>query len=384
MPGKTHGVAPAAFEEPIYVTRPLFPDLRAYVSALEGIWQRRWLTNEGQQHDALERALCAHLRVRHLSLVANGTIALMLTYRALELSGEVITTPFTSPATINALNWCGLAPVFADIDPTDLTLDPAAVESAITSRTSAIVGVHIYGMPCQVDQLQTIASRRNLGLIFDGAHAFGTEIDGVPISDFGDATTLSFHATKLFTTAEGGAIVAAEPKLKREIDMWRTLGFRDEATVLFPGTNGRMNELEAALGLANLELVAWERAARADIAQVYFSRLRGHDGLTVFEMPANVRNSGLYFVLRIDNTLSPVSRDDLWERLKTFNVFARRYFHPLCSNLPFYRTLPSAAAGNLPVANRAVTEVLCLPFYSKLGLDGAYRVCDIIDHILSS
>jgi dTDP-4-amino-4,6-dideoxygalactose transaminase len=371
--------APPPFDEPIYVTRPLFPALRDYVTVLEGIWQRRWLTNKGEVHDALERALCEHLRVRHLSLVANGTTALTLAYRVFELSGEVITTPFTSPATVNALTWCGLTPVFADIDPVSLTLDPAAIESAITERTSAIVGVHIYGMPCDVTRIGAIAARRSLKVIYDGAHAFGTEIDGVPITQFGDATTLSFHATKLFTSAEGGAIVVADAETKYRIDRWRALGFADEAAVVVPGINARMNELEAALGLANLGLVAAEQQARTEIAQVYASRLAGRPGLTCYDIPDNVSNSRLYFVVRIDGAIAPRSRDDLWERLKPFNVFARRYFHPLCSDFSFYRDLPSARG--LPVAHRAVKEVLCLPFYGSLGAAGAHRVCDIIDHI---
>jgi dTDP-4-amino-4,6-dideoxygalactose transaminase len=269
--------------------------------------------------------------------------------------------------------------VFADIDPVTLTLDPAAIESAITERTNAIVGVHIYGMPCDVTRIGAIAARRNLKVIYDGAHAFGTEIGGVPITQFGDATTLSFHATKLFTSAEGGAIVVADAETKYAIDRWRTLGFADEATVVVPGINARMNELEAALGLANLGLVAAEQQARTEIAQVYASRLAGRAGLTCYDIPNNVSNSRLYFVVRIDSAIAPLSRDDLWERLKPFNVFARRYFHPLCSDFSFYRDLPSARG--LPVANRAVKEVLCLPFYGSLGAAGAHRVCDIIDHI---
>src|SRR5262249_46256139 len=239
--------APAAFDEPIYVTRPLLPDLRDYVAALEGIWQRRWLTNKGELHDALERALCEHLRVRHLPLVANGTAALMLAYRVFGLTGEVITTPFTSPATVNALTWCGLTPVFADIDPVTLTIDPDRIETAITERTSGIVGVHIYGMPCEVGCIGHIAARRNLRVIYDGAHAFGTAMDDKPIAQFGDATTLSFHATKLFNSAEGGAIIVADPHLKERINSWRMLGFRGEGTVVVPGINARINELEAAL-----------------------------------------------------------------------------------------------------------------------------------------
>jgi dTDP-4-amino-4,6-dideoxygalactose transaminase len=382
-PGPPVTGAPTAppFDAPIYVTRPLLPPLRDYVALLEGIWERRWLSNEGQVHDALEQALCEYLRVRHLSLVANGTLALALAYRALKLSGEVITTPFTSPATVNALTWCGLMPVFADIDPVTLTIDPDRIETAITERTSAIVGVHIYGMPCEVGRIGQIAARCNLRVIYDGAHAFGAAIDGKPIAQFGDATTLSFHATKLFNSAEGGAIVVADPHFKELIDSWRMLGFRGEETVVVPGINARINELEAALGLANLGLVAAEQAARADIAGVYASRLAGRAGLTCYEIPPNVTNSRLYFLLRIDGSIAPLSRDALWERLKRFNVFARRYFHPLCSDLTFYRDLPSARAGNLPVARRAVNEVLCLPFYGALGVAAAHRICDIIDHI---
>ena len=373
---------PRAFEQPVYVTRPLLPDLQSYVAALRGIWERKWLTNKGRLHDALEEALCGHLRVSHLSLTSSGTAALMLSYRALQISGDVITTPLTSPATVNSLTWCGLSPVFADIDPDNLTLDPHAVERAITPRTSAIVAVHLYGMPCHVDRLQAIAERHNLRLIYDGAHAFGTEIDGEPVAKFGDATILSFHATKLFNTAEGGAVVVADPELKRRIDLLRTLGIQDEVTVALPGINARMNELQAALGLANLEIVEQEHSARAAIAQVYTERLAGIAGLTCLEFPAGVRNSQHYFVIRIANGASRLSRDDLYEHLKGFNIFARRYFFPLCSNFPFYRDLPSSAPHNLNVANRAAEEVLCLPLFGELGSTRAHQICDIVEYLL--
>jgi dTDP-4-amino-4,6-dideoxygalactose transaminase len=373
---------PRSFEHPVYVTQPLLPDFQTYVTALRGIWERKWLTNKGRLHDALEEALCRHLRVSHLSLVGNGTSALMLSYRALRISDEVITTPLTSPATVNSLTWCGLTPVFADVDPDDLTLDPDAVERAITPRTSAIVGVHLYGMPCQVDRLQAIAERHKLRMIYDGAHAFGTEIDGEPVANFGDATILSFHATKLFNTAEGGAVVAADPEIKHRIDLLRTLGIQDEVTVALPGINARMNELQAALGLANLEIVEAERRARAEIADIYLAHLDGIDGLQCFKLPSRVRNSQHYFVIRIDNARSRLSRDELYERMKRFNVFARRYFYPLCSNFSFYRDLPSSAPHNLKVANRAAEEVLCLPFYGALDPAGAHQICDIIEHLL--
>jgi dTDP-4-amino-4,6-dideoxygalactose transaminase len=377
----THSV-PRSFEHPVYVTRPLFPDLQSYVAALSGIWERKWLTNKGCLHDALEEALCGHLRVSHLSLVSSGTSALMLTYRALEISGEVVTTPLTSPATVNSLTWCGLSPVFADIDPDDMTLDPDAVERAITPRTSAIVGVHIYGMPCQIDRLQAIAERHKLRVIYDGAHAFGTEIDGEPVANFGDATVLSFHATKVFNTAEGGAVVVADPELKRRIDLLKTLGIQDEVTVALPGINARMNELEAAFGLANLAVVEEERLARAAIAQVYTTRLAGIAGLTCLKFPARVRNSHNSFVIRVDAARSRLARDELYERLKTFNVFARRYFYPLCSTFSFYRDLPSSAPHKLPIATQSANEVLCLPLYGGLGQEAAHRICDMIEHIL--
>jgi len=331
-------------------------------------------------HDALERALCDHLRVPHLSLVNSGTSALMLAFRALDLSGEAVTTPLTSPATVNALTWCGLTPVFADIDPLELTLDPDAVEHALTPHTRAIVGVHVYGIPCRIDRLQAIAAHHNLRVVYDAAHAFGTEIDGQSVLTWGDATILSFHATKLFNTAEGGAVVTHDPDLKRRIDLFKSLGIEDDVTVTVSGINARMNELQAALGLANLGLVESERRARDKLAQIYCGRLANLAGVSCVTMPTGVRNSQHYFVIRIADA-SPVSRDTLHERLKPFNVFARRYFYPLCSNFPPYRDLPSANPGNLPVANRIAQEVLCLPLYSELGATGAHRICDIIEYI---
>jgi dTDP-4-amino-4,6-dideoxygalactose transaminase len=375
--------APLSFKHPVYVTRPLLPPLKAYTALLKGIWNRRWLSNKGQLHDALEKALCNYLRVENLSLVSSGTIALSLACHAFDVSGEVITTPFTSPATVNALTWCNLTPVFADIDPVTLTLDPDAVESAITPRTTAIVGVHIYGMPCKVDLLQIIANRHDLRVIYDGAHTFGTEIDSKSILTFGDATTLSFHATKLFTTAEGGAIVVHDRKFKQRIDLLKNLGIRDEVTVSLPGINAKMNEFEAALGIANLEVVEAERLARAEISEIYRMRLSTIDGLSCFEIPPHIRKSHLYFVVRIEDGVSRISRDDLYESLKAFNVFARRYFYPLCSEFPFYRSFPSSEPRNLKVANRIAKEVLCLPLYGELGTTAAHRICDIIEYILS-
>jgi dTDP-4-amino-4,6-dideoxygalactose transaminase len=376
------GSAPPPFPEPVYVTRPLFPSLAEYHAALEGIWERRWLTNKGALHDALEAALAVSLRAPHLSLVANGTAGLMLACRALELSGEAITTPLTSPATVNALHWCGLTPVFADVDPVTLTIDPAAVARAVSPATSAIVGVHLYGRPCNVEALQAIATRHDLRVVYDCAHAFGTELAGRPIADFGHASVFSFHATKLFNTAEGGAVATPDPAVKRTVDLLRTLGIQDETTVALPGINARMNELEAALGLANLEGVEAERDARAAIASLYRERLTGIAGLTCLAMPPAARDSQHYFVVRVDDTRCRISRDELHEGLKAFNIFSRRYFYPLCSDFPFYRHLPSSRPDNLPAATRAANEVLCLPFYGSLGREAAGRIAEAVMYLI--
>ena len=375
---------PPAFERPVYLTRPLLPPLETYTDVLRGIWERHWLTNGGPLHDALEHALCDRLRVAHLSLVSNWTTALILACRALGLAGEVVTTPFTSPATVHALAWCGLTPVFADIDPIALTLDPAAVERAITARTSAIVGVHIYGMPCDVAAMQHIADRHGLRVIYDGAHTFGTEIANEPVLRFGDATIMSFHATKLFNTAEGGAVVVHDRQFKQRVDTLRNLGIQDEVTVAASGINAKMSEFAAALGLTNLELVEAECVARADLAEIYGARLSGMTGLSCFAIPSHIRDSRNYFVLRIDGERSPISRDDLYEGLKRFNVFGRRYFYPLCSEFPPYRDLPSADPRALRIAHRAAREVLCVPFYGDLGGVAAHRICDMIAYLWSS
>ena len=359
------------------------PGLSEYHDALKGVWERHWLTNKGAVHDELELALCAHLRLSNFSLVANCTAGLMLAYKAFDLAGEVITTPFTSPATVNSLTWMGLKPVFADIDPIKLTLDPRAAEEAVTPNTSAILGVHLYGMPCDIEAFEDVAKRHRVKIIYDCAHAFGAEIDGCPLAAFGDAGVLSFHATKLFNTAEGGAITTPYPEIKRKVDLLKTLGIQDENTVALPGINARMNELEAALGLENLKLVEQEREARAGIAEIYRQRLANVPGLTFQQMQPHVRDSHHYFVVRINAKSSAATRDDIYNRLKSFNVFTRRYFYPLCSNFSFYKSFPSSDPKNLPHANRAADEVLCLPFYGSLGSETANRICDMFIHSMN-
>ena len=368
--------APRPFNEPIYVSRPLVPPLEAYIEHLREIWTSKQLTNAGPFARALEHHLSAYLRAPHVSLVNTGTAALMIACKALDLSGEVITTPFTFPAPPHALSWNRITPVFADIDPVSMTIDPAAVESLVTDRTTGILGVHIYGLPCAVEKLQAVAEKFALRVVYDAAHALTTRINDQPITRFGDVSVLSFHATKLFHTAEGGALVARNPQLRKQIDLLKNFGIKDDATV------GKMNELQAALGLCLLSLIENECAARREVAAVYRGRLGGLPGVTSMPKPPNVVLSEQYFVIRVAENQAGVSRDVLWQALKRFKVFARRYFAPLCSEYPHYKLLPSADPARLPVANTVVREVLCLPFYGALGTDGAHRICDIIEHIL--
>lgn len=373
---------PPAFEAPIFVTQPLLPGLGDYHQLLQRIWGQRWLTNMGEMHTSLEGKLCKFLRARHLSLVSSATMGLLLACKALELRGEVITTPFTFPATPNILTWNGIVPVFADVDPVTMTLSPQAVERAITPKTTGILAVHVYGIPCDVAGLQDVADRHGLHVLYDAAHAFGTEIDGVPIGEFGQATVLSFHATKLFHTAEGGAVVTRLPELKSKIDLLRNFGIRDEVTTVAPGINGKMTELHAALGLTNLLLVEQERQARAILAEVYRSRLSQIDGVSCAATPANVRASHQYFVVRIRNQTGEQSRDRVYEAMKGYNVFTRRYFNPLCSQFDFYKELRSSDPNNLRNAATIAEEVLCLPYYGSLGIETVHRICDMIKSIL--
>lgn len=374
--------APQPFDEPINVTRPILPPLEDYLEHLREIWTSKQLTNSGPLSHALERLLSAYLEAPQISLFNNGTTALMIACAALDLSGEVITTPFTFPATPHALTWSRVTPVFADIDPVTMTIDPVAVESLVTTRTTGILGVHVYGLPCAVGALQAIAEKFALRVVYDAAHAMTTCINNQPITNFGDVSMLSFHATKLFHTAEGGALVARNPQIRQRIDLLRNFGIEKEATVLDCGINGKMNELQAALGLCVLDLIENERAARRELAAIYRDRLGDLAGITVMPMLPNVILSDQHFVIRIGESHAGVSRDVLWEALKRFRVFARRYFVPLCSEYPHYRSLASADPARLPVAHTVMQEVLCLPFYGALGMDGAHRICDMIEHIL--
>jgi dTDP-4-amino-4,6-dideoxygalactose transaminase len=366
------------FAETIYVTRPLLPPLDAVMRRLAEVWSTQWLTNAGAQHEALEAAIRGYLDVRELSLFNNGTIALLCAIRALDLSGEVVTTPFTFPATPHALSWSGITPVFADIDPARLTLSPAQVEERLTPKTTGILAVHVYGVPCDVDGLQAVARRHGLKLVYDAAHAFGAKLHGRSIGSFGDATMFSFHATKLFHTAEGGAIACADPELRHRIERLKNFGIADQETVESVGLNGKMNELQAALGLAVLDCMGAELEKRRRILAVYRQLLGGVAGITLMPDVEGAESSYQYCVIRINANEFGRSRDDLHAELKAYNVHTRKYFFPLCSDYPMYRTLPSSRPEGLPVARRVVDEVLCLPLYGGLEMSAVEQICEIV------
>jgi dTDP-4-amino-4,6-dideoxygalactose transaminase len=366
-------------DAPVYVTRPTLPPLDDYVERLREIWSTAWLTNAGPSHRELERQLGRFLEAPHLSLIANGTIALLIALKALGLDeGEVLTTPFTFPATVHVLRWAGLTPVFCDVEEPWLTLDPAAVEAALTPRTRALLPVHVYGNPCDVDALEAIARRHGLAVLYDAAHTFGARWRGRPVAAYGDAAALSFHATKLFTTCEGGAVVVRDAGLKRRVDLLKNFGIANEETVVAAGINGKMNELQAAFGLLHLRGVEAEIAARARVAAVWQEGLAGVEGLTLPRVrPETVPNHS-YFPVRIDPARFGASRDDLQTALRRFDVHPRKYFFPLCSHYPDYRDLPSAAPERLPAAERAVREVLCLPIYGGLETETVADLCNLI------
>ena len=366
------------FDKPVYVTAPLLPPLEAVTARLADVWASGWLTNNGRQQELLEAALRAYLGVPQLSLFNNGTIALFTALRALDLRGEVITTPFTFPATPHALAWSGVTPVFADIDPVRLTLDPARVEEAITPRTTGILGVHVYGIPCDLDGLQQVADRHGLKVIYDGAHAFGTRVNGAGIGTFGDITMLSFHATKLFHTAEGGALACRDEAMRERINQLKNFGIIDPETVLSIGLNGKMNELQAVLGLAVLDCLAEEIDRRKALLQLYRRTLGDIGGVTMVEEPPGIESSYQYCAIRIDEARFGCSRDDVHRALMNHNVISRKYFFPLCSDYACYRDLPSADPARLPVARTAAMQVLCLPLYGSLPPETVQCICDII------
>ena len=365
--------------EPVFVTRPTMPALDEYTDYLRGIWERRWLTNEGVLHQELERRLCEYLGVEHLSLFCNGTIALLVALNALRInSGEVITTPFTFPATAHVLYWNGIRPVFCDIDETTYNLDPRRIERLIGPDTKAILAVHVYGTPCDVDAIQAIADRHGLRVIYDTAHGFGVRYRGRSILEYGDLSMLSFHATKLFTTIEGGALISRTAVQQHRINSLKNFGIAGEEEVIGPGINGKMDEFQAAFGLLHLRMVEDEIAHRKTIASIYRERLANVPGLKLLqELPDTQPNYG-YFPVLVDTAEYGMSRDELSRVLRSCNIISRKYFYPLVSRASCYAALPSADPARLPVAERVASRVLCLPIYGTLGSQSVHRICDVV------
>ena len=350
----------------VFVTRPYLPPLAEVLPYLEQIWQSHQLTNSGPFHQEFEVELARYLGVEHVSLFANGTLALLTALQAERVSGEVVTTPYSFVATAHSLLWNGIKPVFVDVDPVTFNLDPSKIEAAITPQTTAILPVHVYGCPCDINAIQTIADTYGLKVIYDAAHAFAVEDDGGSILRHGDLSILSFHATKVFTTFEGGAIVSPDAKTKRRIDFLKNFGFADELTVVAPGINGKMNEIQSAIGLVQLKHVDSVLLERAAIDARYRNMLNGIEGITIPVSPRSRRHNFSYFPILVDSSY-PLSRDEVFDRLRSHGIFARRYFYPLISEFPMYRALPSAKASNLAEAHRLASRVICLPIYPGLA-----------------
>lgn len=366
----------------IFVTKPLLPELDKFQVELEDIWESKKVTNAGPKHNLLESELKKHLDVPNVSLFNNGTMALLTALKALDLpyGSEVITTPFTFAATPHCISWNGLHPVFCDIEPNTMCIDPDKIESLITEKTSAILGVHVYGFSCQVEKIQKIADKYNLKVIYDGAHVFTTEINGQGIGNFGDITMFSFHATKLFNTIEGGCLTYKDDALVHKIYNLRNFGIRGEDVVEEVGINGKMNELQASIGLLNLELYKKEQEKRKVLREFYNSHLKNVKGIRIPEMPENVTDSYQYYPIIIEDDYL-LSRNELYEKLRSQNIYPRKYFYPICSNYECYKDLPSSRAENLPVANDYKNRVLCLPFYGDLEEEFRKRICENIVNV---
>jgi len=362
---------------PIFVTQPDLPPLEQFLPYLEQIWQNKVLTNGGPFHKRFEAELAEYLGVPHISLFTNATIALVTALQSLRITGEVITTPYSFVATAHSLLWNGIKPVFVDIDPETLNLDPAKIEAAITPETTAILPVHCYGRPCEVEAIQRIADDYNLKVIYDAAHAFGIRRGGTSVLTHGDLSVLSFHATKVFNTFEGGAIVSPDAKAKQRIDHLKNFGFVNETTVVATGINGKMSEFNAALGLLQLQHVGRAIERRGEIAARYRELLAGLPGVRLMDAPADASGNHSYFPILVGGSF-PIGRDELYQKLKDEGVHARRYFYPLISDFPMYRGLPSADPARLPVARAAASQVLCLPIYPALADADVQRVADIV------
>lgn len=365
-------------DKPVYVTSPLLPSLEDFTLSLKEIWNSKILTNNGDFHKKLEKELAAYLKVPYLCLFTNGTLPLITALQAMRITGEVITTPFSFVATTHSLWWNGIKPVFVDIDPQTCNLDPEKIEAAITPRTTAIMPVHVYGKPCNTKRIQEIADKYGLKVIYDAAHAFGVEVNGESILKAGDMSTLSFHATKVFNTLEGGALVVRDEQTKKRIDYLKNFGFASETEVVAPGINSKMDEVRAAFGLLNLKIVDKAISARKQVATQYREKLREVPGITIFEDMQNVRHNYSYFPIFINEEVYGMTRDELYFKMKEQNIWGRRYFYPLISTFSTYRGLESAKPENLSIATKMANSVICLPIHHALTTEDVEGVVALI------
>ena len=362
----------------ITVTSPLLPSLDEFTESLKEIWESKWITNNGQFHQKLEAALAEYLKVPYVSLFTNGTLPLLTALQAMRITGEVITTPYSFVATTHALWWNGIKPVFVDIDPSTGNIDPQKIEAAITPRTTAILPVHVYGKPCDTEAIQAIADKYGLKVIYDAAHAFGVEVNGESLLNAGDMSTLSFHATKVFNTIEGGAMVMHDEKTKQRIDYLKNFGFANEIEVVGPGINSKMDEIRSAYGLLNLKQVDAAIAARQKVAVAYRKALRNVDGISFWDDMPGVRHNYSYFPIFVDAEKYGMTRDELYMKMKDQGVWSRRYFYPLISEFSTYRGLESSRPENLPNAHMMADTVICLPMHHALSDEEINRIIDCI------
>lgn len=362
----------------ITVTSPLLPSLDDFNAMLKEIWASRWITNNGQFHKRLEVALAEYLGVPYISLFTNGTLPLLTALQALRITGEVITTPYSFVATTHSIWWNGCKPVFVDIDPATGNIEPDKIEAAITPKTTAIMPVHVYGKPCDTKRIQEIADKYGLKVIYDAAHAFGVKVNGESILNAGDMSTLSFHATKVYNTIEGGAMVMHDEKTKQRIDYLKNFGFAGEVTVVGPGINSKVDEMRAAYGLLNLRQVDNAIAARQQVAIKYREALRNVDGITFFDDMPGVKHNYSYFPVFVDAEKYGMTRDELYFKMKDANVLGRRYFYPLISEFSTYRGLESARPENLPNAHKMANSVICLPMHHALSEEDIERTITAI------
>ena len=362
----------------ITVTSPLLPDLEEYTKMLQQVWDSKWITNNGSFHQHLEKALAEYLKVPYVSLFTNGTLPLITALQALRITGEVITTPYSFVATTHSLWWNGIRPVFVDIEWKTGCIDPNKIEAAITPKTTAIMPVHVYGKPCDMEAIQSIADKYGLKVIYDAAHAFGVEVDGKSVLNAGDLSTLSFHATKVFNTVEGGAMVMHDEKTKKRIDYLKNFGFAGETEVIAPGINSKMDEIRSAYGLLNLRQVDTAIEARHQVAIRYRNALRDVEGIEFWDDLPSVKHNYSYFPIFVDEKKYGMSRDSLYFKMREQGILGRRYFYPLISEFSTYRGLPSAAKENLPVAHKMANEVICLPMHHLLSNEDISRILSCI------